>query len=594
MEKTWFIFQSDHHLGPFTTDEILQMLQNGRIDEEVPLWKEGEEDWRPLGEFEQFLPKTEEVLEDSSFPEIPDLPDIPAVSEVLEDLEVLDEPDLEAPGGSWKEATLESAELPDLPEVPFAPVEEIVEFSDEFAGEVIEENTEEVAEEIVQEATQEELPSLPALPDLPEAPEHPEYIEEDLDEMPSLPVDEEASEPVEEFVAEAIEEVSSETLVEVKEVVESERQIEDEEIGELEEVDEVEDEEDVWAQIDEQTSKGAPNYKFIAACAACFTIFILSMFLIYQSTRSSINLDDFSPLVIDKVEEIRKKPFKENVFAEIFMSKNSKDLMLATNIKHNAKIYLTLTSVQKRVVSEEQVVASAQASLVGGVAKFSKIKIVKGSRFASGEYYVQLLAIPVGVEHRAYKYLYSKFEFNFFKPSEQLRYRGKSLIYPGTLEDFEKELVEFKDQTRSLKAKPLKHLIEGYKTFSTLSSKIYKIYEDVLTSIRRGKEIESFEILYSKNVGPVLQGLILETHKLSKEYEISNPEIFNKYSELLEQGKRIGEMASDMVTMTKKIKRLRKNNRNRLMKLFIKRSLFLQETSKTKLSELEKELNSYK
>ncbi|CBW26995.1 putative membrane protein [Halobacteriovorax marinus SJ] len=579
MEKTWFIFQSDHHLGPFTTDEILQMLQNGRIDEEVPLWKEGEEDWRPLGEFEQFLPKTEEVLEDSSFPEIPDLSDIPAVPEVLEDLEVLDEPDLEAPEVFEKEASLESAELPDLPEVPFAPAEEIVEV------EIV---------ETVDETTEEELPSIPALPDLPEAPEHPEYIEEDLDEMPSLPVDEEASEPVEEFVAEAIEEVSSETLVEVQEVVESERQIEDEEIGDLEEVDEVEDEEDVWAQIDEQTSKVAPNYKFIAACVACFTIFILSMFLIYQSTRSSINLDDFSPLVIDKVEEIRKKPFKENVFAEIFMSKNSKDLMLATNIKHNAKIYLTLTSVQKRVVSEEQVVASAQASLVGGVAKFSKIKIVKGSRFASGEYYVQLLAIPVGVEHRAYKYLYSKFEFNFFKPSEQLRYRGKSLIYPGTLEDFEKELVEFKDQTRSLKAKPLKHLIEGYKTFSTLSSKIYKIYEDVLTSIRRGKEIESFEILYSKNVGPVLQGLILETHKLSKEYEISNPEIFNKYSELLEQGKRIGEMASDMVTMTKKIKRLRKNNRNRLMKLFIKRSLFLQETSKTKLSELEKELNSYK
>lgn len=553
MEKTWFIFQSDHHLGPFSTQEIFELLNNEKIDEQTPLWREGVEDWYPLSRFEEFFPVEE------------DLPEVPIIEE-----------------------------LPELPDFPSLPEEEIEEEQEEVFNDVVEETIEAMEEEV-------SIPSIPELPELPTeieaiAPETPLVPVED-EEISSADIPDVPSIPLEEIVDVIEAEESGPTLESIvtSEVEESETfQDDDLEIDNISEVGDTEEDSAPWAEIEEQTQRKPLNYKFISAVASCFIILILSGYLIYRSAQSYVNLDDFSAITIEKVEEIRSTPFESNVHADIFMSKDTKDLMLAANISHKSKVYLTLSSVQNRVLSSEKVVATATGTLTNGVARFSEVKIVKGSRFASGDYYVQLLAIPVGVEQRVYKYLHEKLGLSFFRPAGQLRFRGKSLIFPGTRDDFNKNLDHFKKNTLTKKTRPLEHLVEGYKTFATLSSKIYKTYEEVLTSIRRGKEIESFEILYSKRIGPVLQGLILETHKTSKEYEISDPQMYGLFQELLEQGKRIGEMSSDMVTMTKRIKRLRKKSRNRLMKLFVKRSLFLQETSKTKVKEIEKKLKNIK
>lgn len=574
MDKTWFIFQFDHHLGPFSTEEVLEMLDSGKIDEDVPLWKEGVENWCPLKDFEEFYPSEEEIEE---LPvEVVEIPtkDFEPVETPLDDLEEVEIPFEDEP---TEEVVVEEVvELPDLPK-----------------ARTIEDD---IFEAIL------DLPDLPEIPDIPEE-DSPQVESEELqvDELPDLPsvplevVEDTPPDSVEEFTEEAVEEYIPNTPI-------TEFETTPEEVENVESIEEgpsltteVQDSvEDVWDEIEGDPSTRKVNYKLVSAIASCFIILVLSAYLIYQSAQSYVNLDDFSSITIERVEEIRNSSFTGDVRAEVFMSKDSKELMLATNISHKSKIYLTLSSVNNKIISKNKVVATAMGISLNGVAKFPEVKIVKGDRFASGEYYVQMLAIPIGVEQRAYSYLHSKFEFDFLKPKQQLRFRGKSLIYPGTKEDFESSIARYKKQTTEAEVRPLKYLVEVYETFSTLSTKIYKTYEDVLTSIRRGKEIESFEILYSKNLGPVLQGLILETHKKYKEYENSDPMMSKKFEELLEQGKRIGEMSSDMVTMTKKVKRLRKKNRDRLMKLFIKRSLFLQETSKTKLEEIEKVLRGYK
>ncbi|PIK16115.1 GYF domain-containing protein [Halobacteriovorax sp. JY17] len=534
MEKTWFIFQSDHHLGPFSTEEVREMLQNGKVDDEVPLWKEGVDDWYPLKEFQEFKPVETLIDPPSDLPDLPQLPDLP----IVEDF-----------------ALEEIIELPAVPELPSIPSEEVL------------------LEVVAEESIEEELPDFPEIPF---------EIQEEEEALPEFPE-----------IVEVVEIVEvAETISAIEPVIEAEPAPLF--IPKPDSIDEEEAEEDIWLEIEAEVEKKPFNYKLITAVASCFIILILSGYLIYQSTQSYVNLEDFSAITIDRIGEVRKAPFVNNVQAEIFMSKDSKELILAANIKHKSKVYLTLTSVQDKVLAEEKVVATAMGMLINGVAKFPEVKIVKGDHFASGEYYVQLLAIPTGVEQRAFKYLYSKLSLGLLKPAEQLRFRGKSLIFPGTREDFDKNLSQFKKKNLIEKKKPYTHILEGYKTFSMLSTKIYKTYEDVLTSIRRGKEIESFEILYSKNIGPVLQGLILETHKQYKEFEVSDPIIARKFEELLEQGKRIGEMSSDMVTMTKKVNRLRKKNRERLMKLFIKRSLFLQETSKAKAHETGLELKNLK
>ncbi|NDH91467.1 MAG: DUF4339 domain-containing protein [Flavobacteriia bacterium] len=47
MEENWFIFKEDHHLGPFTADTLLTMLEEREVSENVLVWKEGFDAWLP-------------------------------------------------------------------------------------------------------------------------------------------------------------------------------------------------------------------------------------------------------------------------------------------------------------------------------------------------------------------------------------------------------------------------------------------------------------------------------------------------------------------------------------------------------------------
>ncbi|MCR9203935.1 MAG: DUF4339 domain-containing protein, partial [Halobacteriovoraceae bacterium] len=49
-EKNWFIFRGDHHLGPFSFNEILEKVKLSQLDEAELTWCEGAGDWLPVAE----------------------------------------------------------------------------------------------------------------------------------------------------------------------------------------------------------------------------------------------------------------------------------------------------------------------------------------------------------------------------------------------------------------------------------------------------------------------------------------------------------------------------------------------------------------
>lgn len=526
MEKSWFIFQQDHHLGPFSTLEIEQMLEEGKIDRQIPLWKEGIDDWYPLDQFDDFHHEQEVEEEEMPPPELPSIP-------------------IETP--------VEEPDFPDLPELPSAP-------------------------------SSFEVSESPEVPELPELPSVPEPIEEAVVEKQIIPEPE--AEPEPELAPE-----TSPIIEEPEPVVETERVVET--VSPPLEDKSVEDDFS-WDQIEARDEKSRVNLKMWIGSAVCFIILILSTYLIFKSTDSNMSLEGFSAIKIEEIDEVTSREFSGQVQAKVFISKDSKGFLLATNIPHQAKAYLTLTSVEKRVLGRGNIVVTGKSQLINGVARFDKLRIVKGEKFFPGEYYVQLLTVPVGVRERLSKFLIKKARINILQPSKQLRFRGKSLIYNGTISEFNSKLSVFFDKLLKKEKVTYRDRLEKYRTFSQLSEKIYKIYEEVLTSIRKGKDIESFELLYAKDVGPMLQNLILDTHALYKKYEISKPLISKQYEEVLDLGKSIGEMASDMVTMTEKKMRLRKKSRSRLLKLFEKRSKFLSIDSKKKAEKVELELKNLK
>ncbi|MCY4524425.1 MAG: DUF4339 domain-containing protein, partial [Halobacteriovoraceae bacterium] len=54
MNKDWFIFCEDCHLGPFSERQIRDLYLDGKINDEVMLWAQGEKDWRSLREINSF------------------------------------------------------------------------------------------------------------------------------------------------------------------------------------------------------------------------------------------------------------------------------------------------------------------------------------------------------------------------------------------------------------------------------------------------------------------------------------------------------------------------------------------------------------
>ena len=88
MEKEWFVYQKDHHKGPFNTEDISKMFLNGDILEADFVWKEGLSDWTLIKDIKPsvlFIPPKKTIQIKAKFdfredeeelpPDLPDLPD---------------------------------------------------------------------------------------------------------------------------------------------------------------------------------------------------------------------------------------------------------------------------------------------------------------------------------------------------------------------------------------------------------------------------------------------------------------------------------------------------------------------------------------
>lgn len=77
--KIWFLFKDNHHIGPFSTQEVKEKFDAGEFSTSIPVWREGDPQWIPLAnqtELASFVIPTEIV-------ELPPLPPLP--DEVYED-----------------------------------------------------------------------------------------------------------------------------------------------------------------------------------------------------------------------------------------------------------------------------------------------------------------------------------------------------------------------------------------------------------------------------------------------------------------------------------------------------------------------------
>ena len=102
MQKDWFIFEVDHHIGPFSAEEVLKMHGEGRISDKTMLWKEGHKEWLPFA-----------MLFNDPAPN--ELPPPPPMEELPPEPLVEEQPDFSADRSSLNQLMGEEQEMPPLP-----------------------------------------------------------------------------------------------------------------------------------------------------------------------------------------------------------------------------------------------------------------------------------------------------------------------------------------------------------------------------------------------------------------------------------------------------------------------------------------------
>ena len=53
-EKKWFVYMEDHHEGPFSVADVQSKIGEGFIRKDQYIWAEGMQDWKPMGEVQDF------------------------------------------------------------------------------------------------------------------------------------------------------------------------------------------------------------------------------------------------------------------------------------------------------------------------------------------------------------------------------------------------------------------------------------------------------------------------------------------------------------------------------------------------------------
>lgn len=317
-------------------------------------------------------------------------------------------------------------------------------------------------------------------------------------------------------------------------------------------------------QVNFSDRYAAPLKYCIASISVIFAIFVT--YLVSNNSTKKASFTKLKRKEFKRLKEHKNAPFKEKLNMDFAFSKKANTLWASSNIEGPATMYLNLKSIDGRVISDTPVVMNSTAKLNGKAIKFEQFVFDKGSKLAAGEYEATVVSVKTGLKTKTDKFLGKRVPAN-----RNLKYKGRVNLYGKSKKVFEKKLKTYRRNKRLEKNLPLQDRIEKYRTLGALVDRLGKIYGKSIHNMKRPGKMRKFEIDYGMSVGPILQGIILDNHKQARTLRRKKPVRAKKYIRLLEYGKRIGELASDMMTITSKFKVLTKSKRAHLKLIFAKK-----------------------
>jgi len=275
---------------------------------------------------------------------------------------------------------------------------------------------------------------------------------------------------------------------------------------------------------------------------------------------------------------IAKPGFK----GELILSKDGKELWLATGSVGHFRVDIVLDSIDGKILGSRKVRLTSTTTLKQNWARFHAFDLEYGTKIVPGNYTYNLIARPLGPKQKLDKFLKKNKVGGF-------NLKGEILFTNDTPEKFAKNLVLFKKKERALILAPYNERLEKWNAYLSVITKVDILYQDTLKDIKYGKSIKLFENKYNEFLGSMLRSLILEMREVYK----NNLKSTDQYKRLYLFGRQIGEMVSDMMVKTKKYKVLGAAPKGRLSRYFLKKTKGFKEKAEKEIGLLQDKIKSF-
>lgn len=313
----------------------------------------------------------------------------------------------------------------------------------------------------------------------------------------------------------------------------------------------------------------ANNPKFVFGVLLVVFVMVLTWFFMNEKSSSiQIRVKGIMPVYVEKLQEIaaQKTP---SIVVGMALSLDGKTLYASTNKDGEILTIIKMKSLPRRVLGTEDVELMVRGVIREHLGEYGKMQLISGPQFVPGEYNIDFTGRKMFFLNRWFKSLNG---IGFFKKlNTTYNYQTSALIYAGTPREFEKKLLEYKESIANEKLKPFNDKLERLQTFLSLLNKTVEDYLIELEKVKKPKDISSFERQYIKEISPIVQSLVVAANEMAKTTEAQEADTRTRvatYASQVQLGKQIGELASDMITETGKLKKISDGDKGKLKSRF--------------------------
>ena len=308
-----------------------------------------------------------------------------------------------------------------------------------------------------------------------------------------------------------------------------------------------------------------------AAMMFLVTFLLWPKYLFKKNTLLPHTLAPSKKKYLGQVAEIQSN--QKALFRMVF-NQDRNQLWLAGNYKGEGKVFLTLTSNPDKTLSLKKIIVTSEAPFYRGYARFTEFSLVKGNW-------------PVPGEYRAKIHLYPK---DHKKPV--VTWKGIFILPVKEKQSLSQSLEHWKKNVHTRYLFPLKIQYQYYQTLKSHLINMKGFYTKSFQA-KTWQEFSSlFEQQYNREIGPLLQRFILDGRYMHLSLFNSDTENSKEYEKLFLYGKKIGDLASDMLTETGRGK-IKKSEKRRIKEKLLSRLERLVQQADSALKGIQKKINYY-